>query len=243
MYRRIIKRLVDFSLTFIGVIFISPVLLLLCLLVRIKLGSPIFFKQIRITKDEKPFVIIKFRTMTDARDASGQLLPDTERITKFGTFLRNSSLDELPELINVLKGEMSLVGPRPLYPLYLPYYKEDENLRHTVRAGITGLAQINGRALCKWDDRFAMDVEYVKNMSLINDIKILWRTFFKVAAQEDSSIPSVTEEEGLHILRDVQQPEKIAYVEEINKKYGVKQMPVFTNNKEYEEKTNNTGDK
>lgn len=242
MYKVFFKRVLDFTLTFIGFIAISPILIVLCLLVRIKLGSPIFFKQIRITKDEKPFEILKFRTMTDFRDESGQLLPDTERITKFGTFLRNSSLDELPELINVLKGEMSLVGPRPLYPLYLPYYKKEENLRHTVRAGITGLAQINGRALCKWDDRFAMDVEYVKNMSLINDIKILWRTFFKVAAQEDSSIPSVTEEEGLHILRGVQQPDKIAYVEDIHKKYGVEQMPVFTNNNEYEEKTDNTGD-
>lgn len=242
MYKSFVKRILDFILTLIGVVLISPVLLVLCLLVRIKLGSPIFFKQIRITKGEKPFEILKFRTMTDSRDVSGQLLPDTERITRFGTFLRNSSLDELPELINVLKGEMSLVGPRPLYPLYLPYYKKEENLRHTVRAGITGLAQINGRALCKWDDRFAMDVEYVKNMSLINDFKILWRTFFKVAAQEDSSIPSVTEEEGLHILREIQQPEKIAYVEEINKKFGVKQMPVFINNKEYEEKTSNTGD-
>lgn len=241
MYKFFLKRLLDFTLTLIGIIVISPILIVLCLLVRIKLGSPVFFKQIRITKDEKPFEILKFRTMTDARDENGQLLPDSDRITRFGTLLRNSSLDELPELINVLKGEMSLVGPRPLYPLYLPYYKTEENLRHSVRAGITGLAQINGRALCKWDDRFAMDVDYVNNMSLINDIKILWRTFFKVAAQEDSSIPSVTEEEGLHILREVQQPEKIACVEEIKKKYGVKQMPVFTDKKEHEEKTNNSG--
>ena len=231
MYASFFKRILDFVLTLIGLFLITPILLVLCLLVRIKLGSPILFKQIRITKDEKPFEILKFRTMIDARDENGQLLPDTERLTRFGTFLRNSSLDELPELINVLKGDMSLVGPRPLYPLYLPYYKKEENLRHTVRAGITGLAQINGRALCKWDDRFAMDVEYVKNMSLVNDIKILWRTFFKVAAQEDSSIPSVTEEVGLHILRKVQQPEKVVYVEEINKKYGVKQMPIFTDNK------------
>jgi lipopolysaccharide/colanic/teichoic acid biosynthesis glycosyltransferase len=242
MYKNLYKRVLGFILTLIGFVIISPVFLILCILVRIKLGSPVFFTQIRITKGERPFRMIKFRTMTDARDQNGHLLPDTERITKFGTFLRNSSLDELPELINVLKGDMSLVGPRPLYPLYLPYYKEKENLRHTVRAGITGLAQINGRAMCKWDDRFAMDVEYVNNMSLINDIKILWRTFFKVAAQEDASIPSVTEEEGLHILREVQQPEKIAYVEEINKEYGVKQMPVFVNNNQHEEETCNSRD-
>ena len=173
----------------------------------------------------------KFRSMTNARDAEGNLLPDIDRMTTFGTFLRNSSLDELPELINVLKGEMSLVGPRPLYPLYLPYYKKEENLRHTVRAGITGLAQINGRALCKWDERFAMDCKYVNELSLWNDIRILFRTFIKVAAQEDASIPSVNEEEGLHILREVQQPEKIAVVEEINKQYGSKQMPVFVTKK------------
>lgn len=196
-----------------------PVLVTLCLLVRVKLGSPVFFTQVRIGKDEKPFRIIKFRTMTDACDAEGNLLPDTERFTKFGDFLRNSSLDELPELINVLKGEMSLVGPRPLYPKYLPYYTKEESLRHTVRGGITGLAQINGRALCRWNERFAYDVEYVKNLSLIGDIKILWRTVFKVASSEDVGVPSVTDEGGLHLVREVQQPEKVAVVEAINKKY------------------------
>ena len=157
MYKHFFKRFFDFTITLVGLIAISPILLVLCLLVRIKLGSPIFFKQVRIGKDEKPFKIIKFRTMTDARDAEGNLLPDTERFTKFGDFLRNSSLDELPELFNVLKGDMSLVGPRPLYPIYLPYYTERESLRHTVRGGITGLAQINGRALCRWKERFEFD--------------------------------------------------------------------------------------
>ena len=174
MYKHFFKRIFDFSLTFIGLIIISPVLLILCILVRVKLGGPVLFKQVRITKGEKPFMIMKFRTMTDARDEEGKLLPDTERFTQFGNFLRNSSLDELPELINVLKGEMSLVGPRPLYPFYLPYYTKEESLRHTVRAGITGLAQINGRNLCKWDERFAMDVKYVKELSFINDIKIFF---------------------------------------------------------------------
>jgi len=221
MYKLFFKRLLDFSITLVGLVVISPILLVLCLLVRIKLGSPIFFKQVRIGKDEKPFKIIKFRTMTDARDADGNLLPDTERFTKFGDFLRNSSLDELPELFNVLKGEMSLVGPRPLYPKYLPYYTKEESLRHSVRGGITGLAQINGRALCHWKERFAYDVEYAKTCSLMGDIKILWKTFFKVANSEDIGVPSVTDEGGLHIIREVQQPEKVAIVDAINKKYNL----------------------
>lgn len=221
MYQHFFKRFIDFFMTLVGLIIISPIMLILCVLVRIKLGAPIFFKQVRIGKDEKPFQIIKFRTMTDARDAEGNLLPDTKRFTKFGDFLRNSSLDELPELFNVLKGDMSLVGPRPLYPKYLPYYTEEENLRHSIRGGITGLAQINGRALCRWNDRFAYDVKYVKELSLWNDIKILWRTFFKVASSEDIGVPSVTDEGGLHIVRKIQQPDKVATVEAINKKYNL----------------------
>lgn len=227
MYICFLKRFFDFFITLLGLIVISPVMIVLCLMVRVKLGSPIFFPQIRIGKDEKPFKMLKFRTMTDARDADGNLLPDEDRFTKFGNFLRNSSLDELPELLNVLKGDMSLVGPRPLYPFYLPYYYKEENLRHTVRGGITGLAQINGRALCRWDDRFAYDVKYVKELSLINDIKILWRTFFKVAGQADIGIPSVTEEGGLHIVRELQQPDKVEYVNDIMKKYGMKNVPHF----------------
>ena len=219
MYKKCFKRVIDFCVTLIGFLLISPFFLILCLLVRIKLGSPIFFKQLRITKDERAFWIIKFRTMTDGRDKYGNLLPDTERFTKFGDFLRNSSLDELPELLNVLEGDMSLVGPRPLYPKYLPYYTKEESLRHTVRGGITGLAQINGRALCRWKERFAYDVEYAKTCSLWGDVKILWRTFFKVASSEDIGVPSVTDEGGLHIIREVQQPEKVAVVDEINKKY------------------------
>lgn len=160
--------------------------------------------------------------MTDARDREGKLLPDTERFTRFGDFLRNSSLDELPELLNVINGDMSLVGPRPLYPKYLPYYKVEENLRHTVRGGITGLAQINGRALCRWDDRFAYDCKYVREISFINDIRILWRTFFKVALKDDIGVPSVTDEGGLHVIRNVQQPEKVEIVIAINEKFNLK---------------------
>ena len=219
MYKQCFKRVFDFAISLVGIVILLPFLAILSIVVRINLGSPVFFTQVRIGKDEKPFKIIKFRTMTDARDAEGNLLPDTERFTKFGDFLRKSSLDELPELFNVLKGDMSLVGPRPLYPKYLPYYTKEENLRHTVRGGITGLAQINGRALCRWKERFAYDVEYVKTCSLIGDIKILWRTFFKVASSQDIGVPSVTDEGGLHIIREIQQPEKIAVVESINKKY------------------------
>lgn len=227
MYKCFLKRGIDFLASFFGLLFISPIFLILCLLVRIKLGSPIFFTQLRIGMDEKPFKMIKFRTMTDARDANGNLLPDTERFTKFGDFLRNSSLDELPELLNVIKGDMSLVGPRPLYAKYLPYYTREENLRHTVRGGITGLAQINGRALCRWNDRFAYDCKYVREMSFCGDVKILYRTFFKVANKDDIGIPSVTEEGGLHIVRDLQQPEKVAIVEKIEKEMGEKNMPHF----------------
>lgn len=227
MYRNFFKRVLDFTITLVGLICISPIFIILCVLVRCKLGSPIFFPQVRIGKDEKPFKMLKFRTMSDARDKDGNLLPDEERFTKLGNFMRNSSLDELPELINVLKGDMSLVGPRPLYPFYLPYYYKNENLRHTTRGGITGLAQINGRALCHWDDRFAYDIQYVKSVSFANDIKILYRTFFKVANQVDIGIPSVTEEGGLHIVRKLQQPDKVQYVEDIMKKYGMKNIPHF----------------
>lgn len=215
MYRHFFKRFLDFTLTLTGLICLSPVFLLLCVLVRVKLGSPIFFRQLRIGKNDRPFMMIKFRTMTDARDKNGNLLPDTERFTKFGNFLRNSSLDELPELINVLKGDMSLIGPRPLYPIYLPYYTKEEARRHDVRGGITGLAQVNGRALCRWKDRFAYDVRYVDELSFVNDMKILWRTLFKVVAKDDIGVPSVTDEGGLHILREVQQPEKVDLVNRI----------------------------
>ena len=208
-YALLFKRPLDFCVSLVGFIVISPIFLILCILVRCKLGSPIFFKQQRTGKNEKTFEMIKFRTMTDARDENGNLLPDTDRFTKFGDFLRNTSLDELPELLNVIKGDMSLVGPRPLYPFYVPYYTEKESLRHSIRGGITGLAQINGRALCRWDDRFAYDVKYVQNITFIGDIKILLLTVKKVLIKSDIGIPSVTEEGGLHIIREVQRPEKI----------------------------------
>lgn len=213
-YALIFKRVIDFLVTFVGFVVISPIFLVLCILVYCKLGNPIFFRQKRTGKDEKTFEMIKFRTMTDARDADGNLLPDTERFTKFGDFMRNYSLDELPELLNVIKGDMSLVGPRPLYPFYVPYYTEQESLRHSVRGGITGLAQVNGRALCKWGDRFAYDVEYVRNITFVGDIKILLMTIKKVLGKADIGVPSVTDEGGLHIVREIQRPDKMGgYIE------------------------------
>ncbi len=219
LYARCIKRVIDFAVSFLVLPVLSPVFLIVCILVRIKLGSPIFFKQVRIGRDEKPFVMIKFRTMTDARDESGTLLPDTERFTKFGDFLRNSSLDELPELLNVLKGDMSIVGPRPLYTFYLPYYTEEEALRHAVRGGITGLAQINGRALCRWNERFAYDVKYVRNITFKNDLAIIWKTVTKVLKKSDIGVPSVTGEGALHLVRELQRPEK---VKEIGSSFSLK---------------------
>lgn len=209
VYAKYIKRILDIIFSLLALIVLSPVFCVLCFLVRIKLGSPVFFKQTRAGRDEKSFDMIKFRTMTDARDENGDLLPDTARFTKFGDTLRKLSLDELPELFCVLKGDMSLVGPRPLYTYYLPFYTEEEALRHIVRGGITGLAQVNGRALCRWKDRFAYDVQYVSNITFFNDVKILFQTIFSVFKRSDIGIPSVTDEGGLHILREVQRIDKV----------------------------------
>lgn len=176
MYKSCIKRCLDFLLSLCGLIVLSPILLVLCILVRVKLGSPIFFKQERPGKDEKIFTLCKFRTMTDKRDENGELLPDAVRLTKFGKLLRSTSLDELPELFNILKGDMSIVGPRPLLVSYLPYYSEREKLRHSVRPGLTGLAQVSGRNFIDWDRRLAKDVEYVENLSFTMDMKVLWMT-------------------------------------------------------------------
>ncbi len=209
LYARFVKRPLDFFICLVALLILSPILLILCILIKIKLGSPIFFKQTRCGRDERPFEMIKFRTMTDERDDNGNLLPDTERFTKFGDFLRNYSLDELPELINVIKGDMSIIGPRPLYTFYVPYYTEEEALRHVVRGGITGLAQVNGRALCRWNDRFAYDVKYVRHITFLTDLKILWNTVCKVLKKSDIGVPSVTDEGGLHIVREVQRPDRI----------------------------------
>lgn len=181
------KRLMDILGSFFGLVLLSPVLIVVSILVRLKLGSPILFQQVRPGLGGKPFNMMKFRTMTDERDASGELLSDDVRLTKFGSFLRSTSLDELPELINVLKGDMSLVGPRPLLMEYLPLYSEHQYRRHEVRPGITGWAQINGRNALSWDEKFELDVWYVENRSLWLDIKILFLTVLKVVKRDGIS--------------------------------------------------------
>lgn len=180
MYKNGIKRCLDFLLSLCGMIVLSPILFVLCILVRVKLGTPILFKQERPGKNEKIFTLCKFRTMTDQRDEKGELLPDEKRLTRFGKLLRSTSLDELPELWNILKGDMSIIGPRPLLVRYLPWYTEKERHRHDVRPGLTGLAQVNGRNALGWEDRFAFDLEYVDHCSFIMDMKILAMTVGKV---------------------------------------------------------------
>lgn len=176
LYEKFFKRLFDIIFSFLFLVILSPVLLVVAVLVRIKLGSPVLFKQERPGKDEKIFKLYKFRTMTDKRDKNGKLLPDEKRLTKFGKRLRSTSLDELPELFNILKGDMSFVGPRPLLVEYLPYYTKTEHRRHEVRPGLTGLAQVSGRNLVGWDKKLRLDSEYVNNISLWLDLKIIFGT-------------------------------------------------------------------
>lgn len=185
MYRRYIKRILDFILSFIAIIILSPVLIIVAILVKTKLGSPVIFRQKRPGKDEKIFTLYKFRTMTDARDEEGNLLPDDIRLTKFGKILRSTSLDELPELFNILKGDMAIVGPRPLLIQYLPYYNENERKRHTVLPGLTGLAQVNGRNTANWPERFAFDLKYVNHITFFADLKIIVLTVGKVLKRGD----------------------------------------------------------
>ena len=185
MYRLFIKRLLDIVISGVALIVLSPVYLILAILIRLKLGSPVIFHQERPGKDEKIFTLCKFRTMTDERDENGNLLPDNVRLTQFGKLLRSTSLDELPELWNIFKGDMSLIGPRPLLVSYLPYYTEEEKLRHTVRPGLTGLAQVSGRNFLDWDNRLKKDVEYVKNLSFLMDLKVIFLTVKVVFVKEN----------------------------------------------------------
>ena len=188
MYQKWLKRLIDIVVSAAGIIVLSPVLLILWILVRVKLGKPAIFTQERPGKDEKIFKLYKFRSMTGERDEKGELLPDEVRLTAFGEKLRGTSLDELPELFNILKGDMSLIGPRPLLVGYLPYYTKREQLRHSVRPGLTGLAQVSGRNFIAWDDRLAKDVEYVENLSLLLDLKILFKTVMVVFKKENVAV-------------------------------------------------------
>ena len=189
IYRGYGKRLVDFCPTLLIIVVSSPLLALVALLVRLKLGSPVLFRQMRPGLHGRPFTMLKFRTMTDARDASGQLLPDSQRLTPFGRFLRSTSLDELPELINVLKGDMSLVGPRPLLMQYLERYTPEQRRRHEVRPGITGWAQVNGRNALSWERKFELDVWYVDHQSPWLDLKIIFMTVWKIFRRDGISQP------------------------------------------------------
>ena len=185
LYRSYIKRILDVVLSMVALVFLSPLLLITAVLVRVKLGSPVVFKQPRPGKDEKVFFLLKFRSMTNEIGGDGRLLPDAQRLTKFGKFLRASSLDELLELINIIKGDMSIVGPRPLSIFYLPHYPSNLRKRHDVRPGLTGLAQVNGRNNLPWDDRFAMDIEYMDKISFWLDVKIILATILKVLKHSD----------------------------------------------------------
>lgn len=186
MYRKYVKRLLDIIISLCGIIVLSPVYLILFVLVRIKLGSPVLFTQERPGRNEKVFKLYKFRTMTDERNEKGELLPDEVRLNHFGKLLRSTSLDELPELFNIFKGDMSLIGPRPLLIRYLPYYTEEERHRHDVRPGLTGLAQVNGRNALGWETRFAFDLEYVDQCSFMMDMKVLLVTVLKVVKRSDT---------------------------------------------------------
>lgn len=191
MYAKYIKRILDFILSLIALIVLSPVLLVVAILVRIKLGSPIIFKQQRPGKDERIFTLYKFRTLTDKKDENGNLLPDSERLTKFGKVLRSTSLDELPELVNILKGDMSIVGPRPLLVKYLPYYTEEERHRHDVRPGLTGLAQVSGRNTISWKEKFDKDIEYVNNISFFNDCSVIIKTVIAVFKHDGVKLQAI----------------------------------------------------
>lgn len=206
-YEKYIKRLLDILISLAALLVLSPVLLIVALLVRIRLGSPVIFHQQRPGYHEKLFGLCKFRSMTDERDKNGELLPDGARLTKFGKALRATSLDELPELWNILKGDMSLIGPRPLLVSYLPYYTDEERLRHSVRPGLTGLAQVRGRNLLDWDRRFAADVEYVRNLTFRMDVKIFFMTLRKVFVHEDIEVDTNQTEGNFAEIRKARQLE------------------------------------
>lgn len=200
-YGKYVKRGLDILISGIALLILSPVILVLAILVRRKLGSPVIFHQERPGYHEKIFTLCKFRTMTDARDENGELLPDSVRLTRFGSLLRKTSLDELPELWNIFKGDMSLIGPRPLLVSYLPWYTEREKLRHTVRPGLTGLAQVSGRNYIEWDKRLEKDVEYVEHLSFAMDMKIFFKTIQVLFAEEDVAVDTDVIEGNLAEIR------------------------------------------
>lgn len=203
MYAKYIKRMFDFLLSLLAIIILSPVLLIVAVLVRTKLGSPVIFKQKRPGLHEKIFTLYKFRTMTDEKDEEGNLLSDEIRLTKFGKLLRSTSLDELPELFNILKGDMAIVGPRPLLVKYLPYYTDEERQRHDARPGLTGLSQTHGRNNLIWEDRFQMDIAYIQNISLAGDLKIVLDTIKIVIKKSDIINPGVIEDFDIYRTKEV----------------------------------------
>lgn len=200
-YEKYIKRALDVFLSGVALVALSPVLAITALLVRFKLGSPVIFRQDRPGKNGEIFHLYKLRTMTDARDENGDLLPDEVRLTKFGRLLRSTSLDELPELWNIFRGDMSIVGPRPLLVEYLPYYTQEEMHRHDVVPGLTGWAQVNGRNNLTWEQKFAYDLEYVNNISFGMDVKIVWLTVKKVLTREDVQTDTQSTEGNLKKIR------------------------------------------
>lgn len=209
MYINFFKRILDFTIVFVALLIIWPILLIITIwLYFANKGAGAFFYQERIGRNEKPFKIIKYKSMTDERDESGELLPDAQRLTKVGKFVRSTSIDELPQLINVLKGDMSLIGPRPLPKVYLAYYTEEEAHRHDVRPGISGWAQVNGRKNITWDRKLESDVYYVNNLSLWLDIKILFLTIYKVVKRESVGVET-SGNVSLYDTRGVQRPEYV----------------------------------
>ena len=204
MYAKYIKRPMDFTLSLFAIIVLSPVMAITALLVKIKLGSPVLFKQKRPGLKGEIFTLYKFRSMTDECDENGELLPDTVRLTKFGKLLRKTSLDELPELFNILKGDMSIIGPRPLSTRYIEYYTPEEFARHDVRPGLSGLAQINGRNNLQWEERFAYDVEYVKSISFFGDILIILKTLIKTFKSADIVVRGSSEIVDFDVYRKKQ---------------------------------------
>ena len=203
MYRKYIKRILDFILSLIAIVVLSPVLLIVAMLVRTKLGSPVIFKQKRPGMNEKIFTLYKFRTMTDEKDKEGNLLPDEVRLTKFGKMLRSTSLDELPELFNILKGDMAIVGPRPQLVRDMVFMSDEQRRRHTVRQGLTGLAQVSGRNNISWEDKISYDLEYISNITFCKDCKIIMQTILKVFRREDISTDGMetAEDLGDYLLR------------------------------------------
>lgn len=201
VYEKFIKRALDIIISLTALVILGPIMLIVAILVKIKLGSPVIFKQERPGKNEKIFCLYKFRSMTNEKDKNEKILPEAERFTLFGQKLRKTSLDELPELLNIIKGDMSIVGPRPLLVAYLPYYTEQERKRHFVRPGLTGLAQVNGRNFVEWDKRLEWDVKYIENISFTKDLKIILRTMIMVFQHKNVAADSGTVEGNLAEIR------------------------------------------